>query len=256
MIWLFTNRPSCRTADALNVSLATALIHYQAPRHHKEASEIFREVLTRNPENTGALIGLGLLLEEEGEFSRAGDFLRQALQSNPNNLRVVAEAAWCEVQQGHYDLGIGELKTCLDEVIGADPQSRDLRALVWWRIGSALWDSQPENRGDREKAYFHFMQALQNNPNFPPAFTSLGIYYEEIAKDLDRANKCFQKAFELSSGEYDAAERLARNFADSRDWELVEIVARRAADADKKRTVIGKAASWPQVAIGVVELVC
>jgi superkiller protein 3 len=73
--------------------------------------------------------------------------------------------------------------------------------------------------------------------------------------DKPRANKCFQRAFEISAGEVEAAERLARSFAESREWELVEIVARRVAEADKKRSVPGKGLSWPQSAIGVVELV-
>ncbi|KAK6363196.1 Superkiller protein 3 [Orbilia blumenaviensis] len=243
-----------KNTDALAVLLATALVHYQAPRHHNEATASFKDILTRNPKNTGALIGLGLILEDQGEFEEAAGFLRQALLSNPDNLKVISEAAWCEVQQGHYDLGIGELQGCLERITGVDPQSRDLKAQVLWRIGSALWDSEPEKRNSREGAYYHFMQALRSNPNFAPAYTSLGIYYADVSGDLERANKCFQKAFELSSGEYEAAERLARNFADTKDWELVEIVARRAADADKKRTTVGKAASWPQVALGVVEL--
>jgi superkiller protein 3 len=73
--------------------------------------------------------------------------------------------------------------------------------------------------------------------------------------DKLRANKCFQRAFEISAGEVQAAERLARSFAESREWELVEIIARRVAEADKKRSVPGKGLSWPQSAIGVVELV-
>ncbi|KAF3168673.1 Superkiller protein 3 [Orbilia oligospora] len=243
-----------KNSDAIAVLLATALVHYQAPRHHNEATASFKDVLTRNPQNTGALIGLGLILEEQGEFEQAAGFLRQALISNPNDLKVVSEAAWCEVQQGHYELGIGELQGCLERITGVDPQSRDLKAQVLWRIGSALWDSEPEKRDSREGAYYYFMQALRSNPNFAPAFTGLGVFYADISGDVERANKCFQKAFELSSGEYEAAERLARNFADTKDWELVEIVARRAADADKKRTTVGKAASWPQVALGVVEL--
>ncbi|KAK6533617.1 Superkiller protein 3, variant 2 [Orbilia ellipsospora] len=243
-----------RTADAVNVLLATALVHYQAPRHHKEATASFQDILTRNPKNTGALIGLGLILEDQGDFAQASGFLQQALVSDPENLKVISEAAWCEIQQGHYDIGIGQLQSCLGQITGVDPQSRDLKAQVLWRIGVALWDSEPEKRNDRDGAYYNFMQALRSNPNFAPAFTSLGIYYADIAGDIERANKCFQKAFELSSGEYEAAERLARNFADTRDWELVEIVARRAADADKKRTTVGKTASWPQVALGVVEL--
>ncbi|EPS42388.1 hypothetical protein H072_3606 [Dactylellina haptotyla CBS 200.50] len=243
-----------KTSDAVNVLLATALVHYQAPRHHTEATASFQDILTRNPKNTGALIGLGLILEDSGDFARASGFLQKALVSDPENLKVISEAAWCEIQQGHYDIGIGELKSCLERITGVDPQSRDLKAQVLWRIGTALWESQPEKRSDREGAYFNFMQALRSNPNFAPAFTSLGIYYADIAGDIERANKCFQKAFELSSGEYEAAERLARNFADTKDWELVEIVARRAAEADKKRTTVGKTASWPQVALGVVEL--
>ncbi|KAJ6261829.1 hypothetical protein Dda_2628 [Drechslerella dactyloides] len=243
-----------KSFDAMNVLLATALIHYQAPRHHKEAKASFENILTRDPKNTGALIGLGMILEDQGEFLQASGFLQKALLSDPENLKVISEAAWCEIQQGHYDVGIGELQGCLGRITGVDPQSRDLKAQVLWRIGSALWESQPSNRSDRDGAYFHFMQALRSNPNFAPAFTSLGIYYADIAGDTERANKCFQKAFELSSGEYEAAERLARNFADTKDWELVEIVARRAAEADKKRTAVGKTASWPQVALGVVEL--
>ncbi|EWC48253.1 hypothetical protein DRE_02357 [Drechslerella stenobrocha 248] len=240
--------------DAVTVLLATALVHYQSPRHHKEAKASFENVLARDSKNTGALIGLGLILEDQGDFAQASGFLQKALLSDPGNLKVVSEAAWCEIQQGHYDIGIGELQTCLEQITGVDPQSRDLKAQVLWRIGSALWESQPEKRGDRDGSYFNFMQALRSNPNFAPAFTSLGIYYADIAGDTERANKCFQKAFELSSGEYEAAERLAKNFANDKDWELVEIVARRAAEADKKRTTVGKTASWPQVALGVVEL--
>ena len=97
--------------------------------------------------------------------------------------------------------------------------------------------------------------ALQNNQNYAPAYSSLGVFYADIMHDTSRANKCFQRAFEISAGEVEAAERLARSFAESREWELVEIVARRVAEADKKRSVPGKGISWPQSAIGVVELV-
>lgn len=110
-------------------------------------------------------------------------------------------------------------------------------------------------RSDRKGAYSYFMRALQSNNNYAPAYTSMGIYYADIAGDVIRATKCFEKAFELSPGEIEAAERLARMFADTKEWDLVEIIARRVVDADKKRSIPGKAMSWPQNAIGVVELV-
>lgn len=99
------------------------------------------------------------------------------------------------------------------------------------------------------------MKALQMNGNYAPAWTSIGTYYMDILDDKARATKCFERAFELSPGEIEAAERLAKMFADANDWDLVEIIARRAEDADKKRSLPGKNASWPAKAIGMVELV-
>lgn len=120
----------------------------------------------------------------------------------------------------------------------------------------ALTLGTEESRSDRKGPYSYFISALQKNQNFAPAYTSLGIFYADIMVDTARANKCFQKAFEISAGEVEAAERLARSFAESREWELVEIIARRVVDADKQRSDPGKNVSWPQSAIGVVELVC
>ncbi|KAL7276275.1 Superkiller protein 3 [Rhizina undulata] len=246
--------PFQKNKDALAVTLATALIHYQAPKNHPESRILFEDVLKRNKMYGSALVGLGLILEEQQDYEGAVDLLKKALEKDPNNVKIMAEAAWCNVLSGNHNEGREELEKCLEMVKGIDPKTRDLKAQILWRIGSALWNSDEEARSDRSGAYSYFIQALQNNQNFAPAYTSLGIYYADIAKDIGRANKCFQKAFEISAGEVEAAERLARSFAESREWELVEIVARRVADADKKRSVPGKGISWPHSAIGVVEL--
>ena len=47
-------------------------------------------------------------------------------------------------------------------------------------------------------------------------------------QDPARSARCFQKAFELDASQADAARRLASGFADEREWDLVEAVARRA----------------------------
>lgn len=62
----------------------------------------------------------------------------------------------------------------------------------------------------------------------------MGIYYLEATSPPDhtRASKCFQKAFELDPREADAARRLADTFADEREWDLVDVVARRTIDGE------------------------
>ena len=99
------------------------------------------------------------------------------------------------------------------------------------------------------------MTCLRYNQNHAPAYTSLGLFYADVANDASRAYKCFQKAFELDAGEVDAAERLAQDFADTRQWELVEVVARRVLGASRKRLATKRELSWPHRALGVSELV-
>ena len=76
-----------------------------------------------------------------------------------------------------------------------------------------------------------------------------------MVNDSPRAYKCFQKAFELDAGETEAAERLARDFADSRQWDLVEVIAQRVLAASKKLLSTKRQISWPDRALGVAELV-
>jgi superkiller protein 3 len=59
----------------------------------------------------------------------------------------------------------------------------------------------------------------------------------------------------LDAGEVDAAERLAQDFAETRQWELVEVVARRVLQASRKRISTKHELSWPHRALGVTELV-
>lgn len=119
----------------------------------------------------------------------------------------------------------------------------------------------------REDAYKHFITSLKRSSTFAPAFTSLGIYYAEFATPPDpkRANKCFQKAFELDPREGDAARRLAEGFAEERDWDLVEVVAQRTIDGEgglnaglestAGATRYLPVNAWAWKAIGVVEMV-
>ncbi|KFY95136.1 hypothetical protein V500_02920 [Pseudogymnoascus sp. VKM F-4518 (FW-2643)] len=239
--------------------LGTALVYYQSPKNHPEAKTIFEDLLRQNPTSTPALIGVGLIYEEDEDYPAAIDFLERALQRDPDNIRIRAEAAWVKAMNGDYEVGRDELESCVGKMDGSDLRSRELRAETQYRIGICIWnlDTSKAARKDRSGAYSYFLAALKSNMNFAPAYTSLGIFFGDYAKDKKRARKCFQKAFELSSAEVVAAERLAKAFAEQGDWELVEVVSQRVVDSGKVKPAPGSkkpGISWPFAALGVAEL--
>lgn len=250
--------PLTNNLYAVNLILGTALVHYQAPRHHPEARNLFEGILARKPEDSSALVGIGLILEEQEEYEKAIEFLEHALEQALNT-RIKAEAAWCKALSGDYTTGCAELEECLLHIETSDLRAKALKAQTLYRVGICMWhlDESKSARRDRNRAYARFITSLQTDINFAPAYTSLGIYYADYAKDKGRARKCFQKAFELSSSEIVAAERLAQSFARTSEWELVEIVAQRVVESGKVRPAPGskkRGISWPFAALGVVQL--
>lgn len=247
--------------DALSSTLGTALVYYQAPRNHQEAKNIFQSILERKPQFTSALIGIGLVLEEEEEYEKAHDFLEKALKQDSSNGRIGAESAWCQALAGDYKTGLQRLQGYLEypQLDASTQRGRELRAQTLYRIGVCLWELDPSKsaRKDKQGAYAMFFAAIKANPNYAPPYTKLGIFFEDYSKDRKRARQCFQKAFELSPSEIVAAERLARLFANQGEWEIVEVVSQRVVDSGKARQVPGskrKGVSWPYSALGVVQM--
>ncbi|KAM0448729.1 hypothetical protein ACHAO4_008440 [Trichoderma viride] len=249
------------TEDAYSICLATALIYYQSPRHHQEAKSLFDKILEHDKSSTPALIGVGLIFEEEEEYEEAIDFLGRALARDASNLRVRSEAAWVKALKGDWQTARDELQECLEPLEKQGSTAKELLADTQYRIGMCIWnletDKQARKRRKGDCAYAYWLSALNNNLNHASAYTSLGIFYSDYAKDKKRARRCFQKALELSSSEVTAAERLARSFADDGDWDRVELVAQRIVDSGKVKPPPGskrKGISWPFAALGVAEL--
>lgn len=89
-------------------------------------------------------------------------------------------------------------------------------------------------KDNRQTAHDLFITSLKHCPTYAPSFTSLGIYYSDVAlpPDTVRASRCFQHAFELDPRQGEAARRLADSFADAKEWELVEIISKRVIEGE------------------------
>ncbi|PFH51986.1 hypothetical protein AMATHDRAFT_2475 [Amanita thiersii Skay4041] len=253
-----------RTRTGIRVIQATCLVHLQAPKHHDLALKIINQVLSQSPCNIQCLMGKAFIEEAAEHWTEAARlFLNVAslLGEDPSDgLRSAEEAAWCQHKCGQHQQGLNSLQRILSLLENIQGREID-RARCLWRIGQCQWELDDCSRED---AYRSFIASLKQNSAYAPAFTSLGIYYQEVSvpPDLSRASKCFQKAFELDAHEIEAAQRLAVGFAQDQEWDLVEVVARRTIEDDegsdektKVHTHVKPTTAWAWKAIGVVELI-
>lgn len=220
---------------------------------------IFQRILQRKPKSTSCLLGVGLILKVDEDFTEAVKFLERALERDPSNIKVRAELSWCRALNGDLEVGLQGLQEILSEIQKARIENRDFKSENLYRVGYCQWELDPSAavRKDRNGAYASFLGSIQSNMNFAPAYTSLGIYYADYKKDKTRARRCFHKAFELSASEIEAAEKLARAFADQSEWDLVEAVAQRVVDSGKAKPAPGskrRGYSWPYAALGTVQI--
>lgn len=255
-----------RVKSAFNVLLATALVHFYPPKHHVRARRILDDVLQEDPDNVSCLMGLGYVQEYAKRWSDASETFARVIQLRPDDLevglRAKEELAWSKAQVADPDKGVKDLTNVAAMLDTLDDRDQD-QARCWWRLGQCYWALEdPESR---EGAYRCYITSLKRHATYAPAFTSLGVYYSDfcLPPDPNRASKCFQKAFELDPREAEAARRLAEGFAEEREWDLVEIVARRTIDGEggleggSEATVTTRHQplnAWAWKAVGLVEL--
>lgn len=253
-----------RTHMGIQAVLATSLVHLFPPKYFEQASVLIDEVLAFSPENILCLMGRAYIYQAKGEWNDAELLFCRITQLLPDDLdiglRAREERAWCQCQMNDFDNGLSGLQSVIISLNHIHGRDSDVSRCLW-RLGSSHWRLGGD---EREAAYKFFIAALKHDPAFAPAFSSLGTYYLECACPSDpiRASKCFQKAFELDPRESMAAKRLAEGFADDGEWELVEVIAKRAIegegglDAGFKEGASGALPknSWAWAAVGVVEL--
>ncbi|KAH9058809.1 TPR-like protein [Lactarius vividus] len=219
---------------SFNVTLSTSLVHLYPPKHHTRAVRILEDVLTQDPNHVDCLMGRGFVFQYAVKWLEAASCFSRVCGTLPEErrerIRAQEEHAWCEVQLHHFDKAIVEMRKVI-ELLDDKEDSDEDKSRIYWRLGRAYWEMGTDHR---EEAFQLFITSLKYSSSFAPAYTSLGIYYSEVANPPDpiRASKCFQKAFELDAREGDAARRLAEGFAEEREWDLVEVVANRTIEGE------------------------
>jgi len=263
---------------------AISLVHLFPPKHHGQALPILREALSVSPNNIRCLFAHAYIFQTAADWIPAAEEFEKicALTDDlVDGLKAREERAWCHWQATHDEADIQTLRTILDRLDDLQERGQDA-ARCLWRIGRCHWDQEGKCRNQlclwltsdnslgksREEAYPYFIKSLERDPTFAPAFTSLGLYYAEVAipPDLVRASKCYQKAFEIDPRENVAARKLAEGFAEDREWDLVEVIAKRTIEGEgcldvgtqesnSSASQFVPTNAWAWKAVGIIELV-
>ncbi|EGG05699.1 uncharacterized protein MELLADRAFT_87842 [Melampsora larici-populina 98AG31] len=239
-----------KATKKLECYLAIALTYLDAPRYHLQATRLIDKLLDKEPNHGPILMAQASILKSSQRWLEAILSFTQALKSWTDlppldRLEAKSDKAWCLVELERTEEAAEQFDNIiheLTELIEADPEQESIHqdlAQNWYRLARCKWamyhteDKEKAEEMDemkkttlKKEAYNCFIKSVKVDTAFAPSFTYLGLYYSEEG-DYGRASKCFQKAFELDATESVAAFRLATEFAESREWDLVEVVAKR-----------------------------
>ena len=246
-----------------------ALTHLDAPLHHGRASRLLERMLASHPDDLTLLTCRGHITaaaEVWAESFAAFDRVWRLATDPRQVLDAREERAWALLHTGESETAETELQTVIIERTSSEQAAPLGRA--YWRLGRCYWLRGGRWRTDEAYAYGAFTTAARLDPSLAPAFTSLGVFFSEVPVPPDRvqAARCLQRAFELDPTQDEAARLLVSDFAADRQWDLVELIARRvlAGHAGTSGRAIERAAvgsrharklAWAWQAVGSAELV-
>lgn len=226
------------------ISLASSLF---SRKNYQESAKVYQKVLY-------------LARKQDSNDPKVEKIKRISLFKNPA-FEAEIQIGWIALKTGDLEESKSKFEELIDR-IGAGEFDSSLsgedKAKVWYRFGMASYQVQVTSTSSdpilAQESYTSFITSLKHHPLYAPSFTALGFYYLEIQspKDELRSSKCFQKAFELSSTEFEAARMLAVGFGEEGEWDIVEVIARRVIEGEAGGGE-STANPWAYKAIGNVE---
>jgi tetratricopeptide (TPR) repeat protein len=165
--------------------LSAGARHHEAGRF-REAEQLYRRVLHRDPNNAEASNLLGVLAAQAGHVRDAKDLLSRAVAIDRTN------------PEFHYNLGLVYQGTGdRDEAIKSYRQAVDIRPEygdAWLNLGGLLL-----NKGNAEEAERCHRHAVRIDPANPVAHHNLGAALL-VRQAHQEAEQCFREALRLQSG--------------------------------------------------------
>jgi len=174
----------------LSLSKAQAL-QKQGSSKAAVAKEIYEELLTdaKGEEEVEILTGLGQTLLTLGDVLQATQNCSRALTIDKSFPAALALQGEISFREGYFD----DAELRLLEAIERDKDCASYHFL----LGKLYWEMNGNLRADKKKCLAQFLKAAKLDPYYSPSFLYLGHYYLKVLKDVSKASRCYQKAFDL-----------------------------------------------------------
>jgi tetratricopeptide (TPR) repeat protein len=122
-------------------------------KRFNESEAVFRQLISKEPDNAAALNYLGYMLAERGErLSESVDYIKRALAIDPDNGSYLDSIGWAYYKDGKLDLALEHLKRAAD-MLATNSVIQDHYADVLFRVGRysdaiAAWNKALSGDGD------------------------------------------------------------------------------------------------------------
>jgi tetratricopeptide (TPR) repeat protein len=104
-------------------------------KKYGESETVFRQLISREPNNAAALNYLGYMLAERGErLNESVDYIKRALAIDPDNGSYLDSIGWAYYKDGKLDLALDHLKRAAD-MLTTNSVVQDHYAELLFRLG-------------------------------------------------------------------------------------------------------------------------
>ncbi|KAK6456517.1 antiviral protein [Scheffersomyces xylosifermentans] len=248
------------TREDFLCSLAIIYTYYEAPKNFTRALQLYDKILDGNPANVKARVGKGLILIEKNDFTSSKVVLEEVVSKYPDNVDAQIEYHWCLILLKEYSVGREGLHKAMTKVTGVDLNSKETRAMIRWRLARSYFLEDDSNTENLAEAYKLLIDALKDTQFYAPAYTLLGILFQDYYGDKDHGQRCFYKAFELDVVETTAARYVVEELTSKKEWDIAEVLCKRIIDSENARRQLSNLnkditdRSWPYRVLGFCAL--
>jgi serine/threonine protein kinase/Tfp pilus assembly protein PilF len=157
---------------------------YLSPQGSDEQESWYRAALALRPENAVVWNNLGYTLWKKKNLNRAVECLQKALKLDPNYV-----GAWNNLGSVRQD------KQDLDGALAAYRKAIELQANfapAWNNLGNTL-----SKKGNTQEAIRSYSKAIEIDAKYALPHFNLGVLYQDVLRDLDKAIICYRDAIQI-----------------------------------------------------------